>query len=259
MSCVDGSQAVNGSTYAGSFPYSLISVNPGMYWVEEMTNSTSLSRNPQSAPLYAFIYPPYTNTSISSVIVSSTGADITTCGWEVLPCLSLTGSQKSYPNASTILLMEGNHSSDTACISFAERNVTIQPFTETSSCESVSFTVSSSHTSSDIFALTTASSNVTMNTLTISIAEMLFGGRYLFTLTSGSVLTLTHIRINSTAGLSTTRNTSLFKIPSNASLSCIDVHIFNITRSSGDGDSLFHTSTSLNALHPQGMEELFMQ
>ena len=119
--CVDGpTSACVGNWISQWTSYSTIGADERMqYWVEETTSA----RTKLNSTLLHFLYNPSTDSSITTLYISRTGADISTCGWDDIPCVTLYSamsvftSTTSSSSLTTIALSQATHSSESTSVS----------------------------------------------------------------------------------------------------------------------------------------------
>ena len=84
--------------------------------VEESISTDT--HKPQTASILHFLYAPSSNAGLSSVYTSVSGADLSTCGWADLPCLTINYALASkHEDTQTVTLCPGDHIAESVAIS----------------------------------------------------------------------------------------------------------------------------------------------
>ena len=132
IQCIDGIEASLNGNWPSLGSYEHLSEDSHCYWLQESTTSRSALND----SMVRFIYSLTDVTPSSDLIVvtiSSSGADVRSCGWDDFPCLSIsTAVSVTSPRDAKLLLTGSSHPADTHATVFdSERsiNVTIQSST----------------------------------------------------------------------------------------------------------------------------------
>ena len=178
-----------------------------LFWVSETQENASKSLYAQSASLFHFIFKPVEYSSATKIYIGTRGADVTTCGWDDLPCLNLTrgleyvNSNGSIVNVSTIRLQDGNHVAEGKKIVFSTSGKKYE--IEGSSVNSVKKYVTSISSSgtNGVFVVSTGSITVTFGSIAFQLNTSSALNYPLFYISQGSLI-LTSVTVTSASSSS---------------------------------------------------------
>ena len=173
------------------------------------------------------------------MFVSNNGYDKSTCGWEVLPCRTIAKTKETHSSAEKVLMMNGKHTAEISTITFGSRTVTIEPQAATTDYSSVTLTVGETLANTDVFLVSTSGTTLTLNNFTISINKQLSTTKHLFKLSTGTILSMSHMRITSSSEKCLTDTPAVTM--RRGTISSVDVEWTGVKRDSGDA-SIFEES-----------------
>ena len=221
---------------------------------------TTTERFAQTASVLHFLFAPSSNSGLKSLLVTHTGADINTCGWEDLPCLTVAVARTHHTTATTVKLGDGVHTKETEDLEVASGQVLqMEPVVESEDisaikfktaitvtisgdCTFLNFTFIPSTSITHSFFVIEDSGKLSLSSIAVSAESGVTVTKSLFTFTAGTLITTatTISNISRTVG-----NGAVFEfedLTSNVQLSGMTVT--NCT--SQTGGSLF-ASLSANA------------
>ena len=170
IECSDGGNVADNVGFGSPdvWTYDTLTAYAEKCYVEETTPSTHA--NKMKPPLVYFLFPP-SLAGLDTIVVSSQGADLKTCGWSDFPCQSIhTAYDHRSISASTltVTLTHGSHSSETLSTLFTQPTL-VQP----SSGASVTKTVSTlGNSQSGVFILSTQSITLTFRSITFAVTAL---------------------------------------------------------------------------------------
>ena len=112
IDCVDGTAFLVKENWEGTINHFSSDVTEqARFWVDENTTA----HTPSSQSLYLFLFPPSDTSSLTTVYLSVSGADIDTCGNEMLPCktIHIGYSHKTLQTTFLKLIDGSNHDPET--------------------------------------------------------------------------------------------------------------------------------------------------
>ena len=85
-----------------------------------MEETPMSNRNAQSACFFHYLFTPFSYNEQTYLTVSPNGADVSTCGWDDLPCLTIQTAVKRISSATLITLSASSHASEASGISITK-------------------------------------------------------------------------------------------------------------------------------------------
>ena len=230
----DGCEAVSGGEWSDTWTYDeLKNTYGGKFWVEEKKEEHG-----QSGWMLYFVYPPSSDSSITTMYVGPSGADIPTCGWKDFPCLTINYAFKMKSDSVTgIELLAGSHTAiETNTTKITAGGFTIQRESSMTSNPSKSVGAVTVDGSTAVFVVDTeSSSEVTIANMDLRVTE---GGDGIMSVEKGSVC-LTRISVASaTPGSAVTMSSSAVSISSGGSASIASCTFTDLTYTGGNGAPL---------------------
>ena len=117
ISALDGETTAVRCGWEAGWTFDTLSTDEERYWIEEISPTTTRTALPN--PMLHFVYPPLSDTTATIIYAGPDGGDITTCGWETLPCMSVYTAVTRAAEAErfvTVSLLTSTHSPDTTSI-----------------------------------------------------------------------------------------------------------------------------------------------
>ena len=187
---------------------------------------SGMDHNENIMSLVHYLFTPV-QAGVNKIYVESTGENIAGCGWDDMPCLSISTAVMRSTMDVSVYVGRGvfDESVTSEC---GIRKVTIEPCEETDQYDSVTMNVGGSN---DGFSV--GSGVLIVRNMSIVITKVYGSGRVLICMSGSGNVVMEHLRISGTLSQTTT-NTPLISL-SSGTITTSDVIFTGIVRRSGDG------------------------